>query len=42
MAESVRLAKEYLTGAIRAGLDLGNGKGPLEHGWWLEMKKRVE
>ncbi len=37
MAKSVHLAKEYLTGAIRAGLDLGKGNGPLEHGWWLEM-----
>lgn len=37
MTESVGLAKEYLTGAIRAGLDLGKGNGPLEHGWWLEI-----
>lgn len=29
--ESVEEAKEYLTGAIKAGLDLGKGKGPLDH-----------
>ena len=31
--ESVRLAKEYLTGAISAGLDLGKGSGPLAHNY---------
>ena len=31
MAESVRRAKEYLTGAICAKLDLGRGSGPLNH-----------
>lgn len=29
--ESVRAAKEYLTGALRDGLDLGRGSGPLNH-----------
>ncbi len=29
--ESVVRAKEYITGAIAAGLDLGNGNGPLNH-----------
>lgn len=29
--ESIRNAKEYLTGAIKAGLDLGKGRGPLNH-----------
>lgn len=33
LEESVRLAKEYLTGAIRAGLDLGEGSGPLDHAY---------
>ena len=37
IGESVHLAKKYLTGAIRAKLDLGKGNGPLEHGWWLEI-----
>lgn len=31
LSESVRLAKDYLTGALRAGLDLGAGSGPLNH-----------
>ena len=30
---SVKLAKEYLTGAISAGLDLGKGSGPLAHNY---------
>ena len=31
--EAVKRAKEYITGAIRAGLDLGHGRGPLDHGY---------
>ncbi len=31
MEQSVQKAKEYLTGAIAAGLDLGAGNGPLDH-----------
>ena len=31
--ESVAKAKEYVTGAIRAGLNLGRGNGPLNHMW---------
>ena len=31
LEESVRLAKEYLTGALMDGLDLGHGRGPLNH-----------
>lgn len=33
LEEAVKLAKEYLTGAIKAGLDLGKGSGPLDHGY---------
>lgn len=33
LAEAVRRAKEYLSGAIAAGLDLGQGRGPLDHGY---------
>lgn len=29
--ESVKNAKEYITGAIKAGLQLGKGRGPLNH-----------
>ena len=31
--QAVRRAKEYITGAIRDGLDLGKGRGPLDHGY---------
>lgn len=31
IAQSVREAKEYLSGALAAGLDLGKGSGPLDH-----------
>lgn len=31
LAESVRAAKDYLTGAMRAGLNLGHGHAPLNH-----------
>lgn len=31
--ESVRLAKEFIKGAINAKLDLGKGRGPLNHMW---------
>lgn len=31
LAESVARAKAYITAALRAGLDLGRGNGPLDH-----------
>lgn len=34
--ESVKRAKAYVTGAIRAGLDLGKGRGPLDHGFAMQ------
>ena len=39
MEESILQAKKYLSGAIRAGLNLGNGDGPLEHTYWLSIAK---
>ena len=33
LASAVRLAKEYVTGAIRYGLAVGKGFGPTNHGW---------
>lgn len=33
MNESVIRAKEYITGALNANLDLGKGSGPLNHCW---------
>ena len=38
LAGSVRAAKEYLTGAIAAGLDLGKGAGPLDHMYGLRSR----
>lgn len=35
LPESVREAKDYITGALKAGLDLGSGSGPLMHTYWL-------
>lgn len=31
LEESVRRAKEYISGALAAGLDLGRGAGPMDH-----------
>jgi hydroxymethylpyrimidine/phosphomethylpyrimidine kinase len=36
--ESVKQAKIYITGAIRAGLNLGKGNGPLDHTYWLNIQ----
>lgn len=33
MEEAVRSAKDYVYGALAAGLDLGKGSGPLDHMW---------
>lgn len=38
--QSVREAKAYLTGALRAGLDLGSGSGPVDHLWRLRPSLR--
>lgn len=33
LEQAVRDAKEYLTGALASGLDLGHGSGPVDHAW---------
>ena len=33
LIESVGMAKDYLSGALAAGLDLGKGSGPMMHNW---------
>jgi hydroxymethylpyrimidine kinase/phosphomethylpyrimidine kinase len=33
LRQAVSLAKAYVTGAMSAGLRLGHGAGPLDHGW---------
>ena len=35
--ESVRNAKDFITGALKAGLDLGKGSGPLNHMYKIEV-----
>lgn len=35
MEDSVKYAKDYITGALKANLNLGSGSGPLNHGWNL-------
>lgn len=36
---AVKLAKEYISGALSAMLDLGKGSGPLHHGFYCETDK---
>ena len=38
LEESIHRAKEYISGALEAMLDLGKGSGPMDHG--LEMRGR--
>ena len=35
---SVERAKEYISGALEAMLDLGKGNGPMNHGFYLKGK----
>ncbi|MCR5032703.1 MAG: bifunctional hydroxymethylpyrimidine kinase/phosphomethylpyrimidine kinase [Lachnospiraceae bacterium] len=40
MADAVAKAKEYISGALESGLNLGKGSGPLDHGYrirWLQV-----
>lgn len=38
MKTSVKNAKEYITGALKDGLDLGKGSGPLNHAYRITGK----
>lgn len=38
LTESVKRAKKYITGAIAAGLDVGKGRGPLDHGYDIKTE----
>lgn len=38
LPDAVKSAKEYITGAIGAKLDLGRGRGPLDHGYDINTK----
>lgn len=36
MRDSITMAKEYLTGALQDGMNLGHGSGPLNHGYQIK------
>ncbi|MBQ5319060.1 MAG: bifunctional hydroxymethylpyrimidine kinase/phosphomethylpyrimidine kinase [Oscillospiraceae bacterium] len=38
LKQSVQLAKEYISGALSAMLDLGKGSGPMHHGYLFQEK----
>lgn len=42
LAKSVERAKEYISGALEAGLDLGKGSGPMQHNFNLTGRFAVE
>lgn len=35
MTQSVKRAKAYISKALAAGLDLGEGSGPMDHGFMI-------
>lgn len=37
---SIQSAKEYVSGALRAMLDLGKGSGPLNHAWNIDQEEK--
>jgi len=39
LEESIKLAKDYVTGALKSMLELGKGNGPLNHMWNICTKK---
>ena len=38
LPESVRRAKDYISGALSAMLDLGHGSGPMDHAFILDQR----
>lgn len=41
LKKAVFLAKQYITGALEAGLNLGKGNGPLDHGYLLPVEREL-
>ena len=39
LTESVKKAKEYISGALGAGLDLGSGSGPMKHNFLINNEE---
>lgn len=42
MKENVLASKKYITGALKANLNLGNGSGPLNHCWNLCLSSQIK
>ena len=40
LENAVKKAKDYISGALAAMLDLGQGQGPMDHGYVLDKKIR--
>ncbi len=40
--DSIRQAKKYISGALRANLNLGQGSGPLDHMYWLTIQREQQ
>lgn len=38
MEKSIERAKQYISGALGAGLDLGKGSGPMDHGFDIQSR----
>ena len=36
MASAVENAKKYISGALKDGLNLGKGSGPMDHGFAID------
>lgn len=36
--EAIRNAKDYISGALADGMDLGHGSGPMNHGFDLKSR----
>lgn len=39
LEQAVRHGKEYISGALEDGMNLGKGSGPLNHGFAIEKEK---
>jgi hydroxymethylpyrimidine/phosphomethylpyrimidine kinase len=42
LSEAVEKAKEYISGALEAGLDLGQGSGPLMHNYQIVKERNTK
>lgn len=42
LLDAVRQAKDYLSGALKQGLALGNGNGPLDHMYQIEKYRNIK